>query len=495
MASKAQPTKKISSSRDPSKESKDKDTAAKTTKLLSGLSTSSSKPKPALASNKVKASKGKEGAQSKPGGSSQPNKPHKEEDATTAYISNFVAPDDPWKHHRSPYGGSLTLAENWERLKLVRSEQSFVAFSSSDLIKELHEGTGAAPCKSIHYADVIDRAIAARDQSLPLERVSLRGLDMEDFQFGQQLASRVVDLDMSSNLFTSLHRLALSWIRGLDLSGCRLHALPLLSDQTMPKLVCLNVSFNEIRALPSAEDMRALSSLRSLKMQNCMLNSLVSGQEFQLEPLVNLQILDVSFNLLSLPSELLALTKLQRLAELGIAGNEWCVHAEYEETCSAMRKRMATLKKIDATDVSKAFVGYGKAEEGERTTAADAPHAGVLVAGSGPAPPNAPGTHAGAHWTVPGPGPGSMWKLIEEPHNGPNKTYFLIAAAGSVFLEIGQSQGIMRSFQFTSSFQTTTWKLYVLILLYWMKNEQFISIRDISKFGVSLDSDVALLLV
>eukprot|EP00960_Hanusia_phi_P052398 761430-Hanusia_phi.AAC.1 len=140
----------------------------------------------------------------------------------------------------------------------------------------------------------------------------------------------------------------------------------------MPRLVCLDVSFNEITALPAAGELRAMSSLRSLRMQNCMLSSLAAEGQFQLAPLVNLQVLDLSFNLLSDPSELLFLTQLQRLTELGITGNEWCEHADYEASCSAIRRKIATLKKIDSRDVLKTFVGYGRAEGEERTTAADA---------------------------------------------------------------------------------------------------------------------------
>mmetsp|Transcript_77534 Transcript_77534/g.125758 ORF Transcript_77534/g.125758 Transcript_77534/m.125758 type:complete len:181 (+) Transcript_77534:736-1278(+) len=116
--------------------------------------------------------------------------------------------------------------------------------------------------------------------------------------------------------------------------------------------------------------MAALSNLRRLGLQNCMLTSIddssTSGTagasgigSSGLGAMQNLKKLDLSFNLISAPTELLLLTCLQRLDVLDVGCNEMCAHADYHSCVKAMQQRVGTLKRLNEEAVVNLFVGYG----------------------------------------------------------------------------------------------------------------------------------------
>lgn len=181
------------------------------------------------------------------------------------------------------------------------------------------------------------RAIAAivegKDSTVH-QRFSAHGCGLEGFQITAAVASRFVEVDLSFNDVSTVDSLGPSFLRSLVVVGNRLVKPPCFRVE-MPKLVKLNLSFNNIEAVPPPEALAMLPNLRMLGMQNCMIRTLSgAGGACALASLQNLASLDLSYNLLSSVADMQGLTCLQRLQELDVGCNELCAQEGYDEGAS-----------------------------------------------------------------------------------------------------------------------------------------------------------------
>jgi hypothetical protein len=237
-------------------------------------------------------------------------------------------------------------------------------FDHLTLEKQISALDHPSPSPGIALARAVDAVLALCSPGAA-QRVALSGCGLDRVQIGPVLVGSTVELDLSWNPLSEIDSLASHYLRALDASGCRLTRIPRFRHG-FNKLVSLNLSFNDLGRLPAAGDVALLSNLRCLGLQNCMLTSLAesgdgaAGCGSALAALRHLRVLDLSFNLLADPAELLLLTHLQRLDVLDVGCNEMCVHPDYFSCIKTVRQRIGTLKTLNEEAVVNMFKGYGE---------------------------------------------------------------------------------------------------------------------------------------
>ena len=318
----------------------------------------------------AKTSKGKAGRAAPAPKKAGPTPAEMEEQTYLEEKGNEAIAADPWAGLRSAYGGSLSPAECFDRLEALRTKTQPVHIDAAVLARAQAALDPPSPSSLIAQARALD-ALLERHSPESTQRVSLAGCGLERVQIGELLASRALELDLSGNPIREIDALAGSCLRGIEASGCRLTRVPRFAN-SYDKLVCLNLSFNDLGSLPEASTMAPLSNLRRLGLQNCMLVSIAGKgpssrgpdagrtSSSALAAMANLRDLDLSFNLLAEPAELSLLTHLQRLDFLDVGCNEMCVHPEYHSSVKALRQRVGTLKRLNDEAVVNSFVGYGR---------------------------------------------------------------------------------------------------------------------------------------
>ena len=270
---------------------------------------------------------------------------------------------------RSAYGGPLSAAECYDRLRkgIAGDDDKLglkdaLSITKAQITEQLTALDPPQKSKAMAGGYALSAAVE-KSGDTPHQRLLAHGCGLEGVQVTAAVSSRFVELDLSFNELSSVDSLAPNCLRSIVLAGNRLQKPPCFKVE-MPKLVKLDVSFNEVKTLPSPEAIGTMPNLRVLGLQNCMIQTLAgsissSAVSCSLSGLNNLAVLDLSYNLLSNVSEMANLTCLQRLQELDVGCNELCAQEGYEEGIKALRMKVHTLKKLNDEEVRRQFGGYG----------------------------------------------------------------------------------------------------------------------------------------
>lgn len=289
------------------------------------------------------------------------------QDEEAEHLETYELPADPWKDFKSAYGGPLSTAECYDRLRkgLAGDEKlglkEVLTLTKAEVSAELAALDPPPKSKAMAGGLALYSAVEKKG-STPHQRLLAHGCGLEGVQVTAAVSSRFVELDLSFNELASVDSLAPNCLRSIVLAGNQLLKPPCFKVE-MPKLVKLDISFNDVKALPSPEAIAMMPNLRVLGLQNCMIKTLSGTGEAagacSLSGLNNLASLDLSYNLLSSVSEMRNLTCLQRLQELDVGCNELCAQDGYEEGIKALRMKISTLKKLNDEEVRRQFGGYG----------------------------------------------------------------------------------------------------------------------------------------
>uniref|UniRef100_A0A6T8J270 Uncharacterized protein n=1 Tax=Hemiselmis andersenii TaxID=464988 RepID=A0A6T8J270_HEMAN len=340
------------------------------------------KPAAAAAGTAKKAPAAKSGAaKADPAKAKAAVSPEKEAEAEEqAYLEKLKEEpvQDPWKPYKSIYGGPLSAAECYDRFRKgvagdekLKDLQQVLVVHKAEMQSAIDALDPQPKSKAVGTISALTSLLASKGESSH-QRIALSGCGLSSLMWCGPAAGRFVELDVSFNDISSVDRIWTPimpededapkphcWLRSLVLAGNQLTRFPCFATE-LPKLVKLDLSFNEIAALPTEEALANLSNLRSLGLQNCMLKSTSAPNGgCCLAPLQNLAALDLSFNLLADLKDMAGLTVLQRLQELDVGCNELCAIEGYDDTVKALRMKISTLKKLNDEEVRRQFGGYG----------------------------------------------------------------------------------------------------------------------------------------
>ena len=224
-------------------------------------------------------------------------------------------PKDPWSKYKSPYGGNLSPADEWNRLILLRngnkSQSQSVAvniggMTTADAENAIHNALKAGTSHKPNEVDAAkdDGAVETttenqtQQQTLKLEELSQSHMDIKGHEIsdklilqecmngkiGNALASTIpfsacmrahlISLDLTDTNVTNraISSVGPCWIRELFLASSAVDALPVLVH--FPRLLKLNLDNNPQIKFLEKTALNSMPNLRSLGLRCCGLTTL-----------------------------------------------------------------------------------------------------------------------------------------------------------------------------------------------------------------------------
>jgi hypothetical protein len=294
---------------------------------------------------------------------------------------------DPWKRHKSPYGGRASPADEYNILKKdagvfldldrvavlnVANNRGLDKLAIDHLIRgavakaRKEEEQNAASQNEQEVANTKSSVYVVREgpadteaaNNFVHERVSAKSCDVATVNFSREVENSLVALDLTDNRLTmqSINGLNLTFLRELVLVGNALTGgFPNLSHLKL--LIKVDLSYNPLGSCSGEHaevTMTACDRLREVHLQGCKLGGTIS-LALNIRS-ATLEVLDISCNELNDRNDVLTLRKLNRLKSLSILGNPIVVgHNDSMDWCKMLAMKFGALKVFNGSEYSHTF--------------------------------------------------------------------------------------------------------------------------------------------